>query len=77
MFALESGGEQDIYLFTDPVFDTKAECASSTTNPQSALAYGTKLLQEFGYQKPIKSVQCVDKDKILEVIDKIKNGTAI
>ena len=57
----------DIYMFTDPTFDSKNECMSFLMNNGPSL--NEKIIQEYGYPKQIEAVNCMRKQDFLDIIN--------
>ena len=57
----------DIYMFTDPTFDSKNECMTFLMNNGPSL--NEKIIQEYGYEKEIRAVNCMRKQEFLEIIN--------
>ena len=57
----------DIYMFTDPTFDSKNECMSFLMNNGPSL--NEKIIQEYGYPKQIQAVNCMRKQDFLDIIN--------
>ena len=73
MFATMEG---DVYIFTDPSFDTREECTATLTQEQSVYNYTTKLFEEYGKPMPVLAVNCLDQNTIKEILQKTQ-GQAI
>lgn len=56
----------DIFVFNEPVFDTRDECM--TTLIQSRDVILQKLILEYGEPMPIEAVNCVQQDVIEKVL---------
>ena len=59
----------DIYIFTEPSFETREECMTTITNPESIYQYTQKLFLEYQEHKPISFVNCLQKDEIEKVLE--------
>ena len=57
----------DIYMFTDPTFDSKNECMSFLMNNGPSL--NEKIIQEYGYPKQIQAVNCLRKQEFLDIVN--------
>lgn len=57
----------DIYMFTDPTFDSKNECMSFLMNNGPSL--NEKIIQEYGYPKQIEAVNCMRKQDFLDIVN--------
>jgi hypothetical protein len=78
VFATMAG---DVYIFTDPKFDTKEACMASIKDPQAQVGYIEKLVEEYQRQMPIHMVNCLQEDVINEILEKypgapVKEGQA-
>tara|TARA_B100001287_G_scaffold275566_1_gene283499 strand:- start:651 stop:890 length:240 start_codon:yes stop_codon:yes gene_type:complete len=67
MFATFHG---DIYIFTEPEFETREECLSTIVDPYHITKYTKKLLLEYGKAMPIQNVNCLQSD----TIDRLLSG---
>ena len=56
----------DIYMFTDPTFDSKNECMSFLMNNGPSL--NEKIIQEYGYPKQVQAVNCMREQQFLDII---------
>ncbi len=59
----------DIYVFTEPTFDTREECIAAVKDTQNVPAYSRKLVLEYGRLLPIQAINCVNET----VVNKIMN----
>ncbi len=57
----------DIYMFSEPSFDSKNECMSFLMNNGPVL--NEKIIQEYGYPKRIKAVNCMREQEFLEIVN--------
>ena len=57
----------DIYMFTDPTFDSKNECMTFLMNNGPSL--NEKIIQEYGYPKQIQAVNCMRKQEFLDIVN--------
>ena len=62
----------DIYIFTDPTFDTKEECVASIKDPAMVPVYSKKLVLEYGRLLPIQAISCLEEKTIDNIINKGK-----
>ena len=60
----------DVYIFTEPSFDTRDECVATLYDPKHIADYTMKLVQEYGRKIPIRAINCLDQDTIKEILDK-------
>ena len=56
----------DIFVFQEPVFDTRDECMITLIQSRDAILQ--KLLLEYGEPMPIEAVNCVRQDVIEKVL---------
>ena len=57
----------DMYVFTDPSFDTRDECMTYLINNGQSIQ--EKLVEEYGFRKEVKAVNCMQHQKFLEIIN--------
>lgn len=60
----------DVYIFTDPTFDTREECMISVMNPDDQQRYVAQLTHEYGKVMPILAVNCLQEDTIKKILSK-------
>lgn len=65
VFATMAG---DVYIFTDPKFETREACMSSISNPVDQKNYIQKLVLEYKRAMPIQLVNCLQEDTINEIL---------
>lgn len=58
----------DVYIFTEPSFDSHQECYATLTQPQEIKKYTQKLVEEYGSLIPIKAVNCLSEKQIEEIL---------
>jgi len=73
VFATMTG---DIYIFTDPKFDTREECVASIKDPNMVPVYSKKLVMEYGRLLPILGLNCLQEDEIQKIIKGVKESKA-
>lgn len=61
----------DVYIFTEPTFDSYDECYGSITDPQAMPGYVQKLVLEYGRLMPIQALNCLDEDTIKQILAKM------
>ena len=66
LFATMQG---DIYIFTDPKFDSREECIAAAMNPEEQKKYVRKLIIEYGKVMPIHGINCLQQDEIKRIIE--------
>lgn len=73
VFATMTG---DVYIFTDPKFDTREECVASIKDPNMVPVYSKKLVMEYGRLLPILGLNCLQEDEIQKIIKGVKESSA-
>jgi len=73
VFATMTG---DVYIFTDPKFDTREECVASIKDPNMVPVYSKKLVMEYGRLLPILGLNCLQEDEIQKIIKGVKESKA-
>ena len=58
----------DIYVLTDPSFDTKKECMEFLIEERPAVQQ--KLIMEYGYLREIEVINCMRHDEFLDIIQR-------
>ena len=58
----------DIYVLTDPSFDTKKECMDFLIEERPAVQQ--KLIMEYGYMRKIELINCMRHDEFLDIIQR-------
>ena len=59
----------DIYIFTDPKFDSREDCIAAAMNPEEQKKYVRKLIIEYGKVMPIHGINCLQQDEIKRIIE--------
>jgi hypothetical protein len=67
IFATVTG---DVYIFTDPTFETRQQCLDSVRSTEDQQGYIRQLLREYGEVMPIAGINCLQEDKIKEILEK-------
>jgi hypothetical protein len=73
VFATMTG---DVYIFTDPKFDTREECVASIKDPNMVPVYSKKLVMEYGRLLPIRGLNCLQEDEIKRIIKGVEESKA-
>ena len=73
VFATMTG---DVYIFTDPKFDTREECVASIKDPNMVPVYSKKLVEEYGRLLPIRGLNCLQEDEIKRIIKGVEESKA-
>ena len=58
----------DVYIFTDPTFETREACMESVISEKEVLLQ--KLFLEYGRIMPIRGVNCLEEETIKEILEK-------
>jgi|TARA_E500000178_G_C17027825_1_gene758947 hypothetical protein len=61
MVGIGQYGQRDLFVFTNPSFDTTEECVSYVQQNTNALVL--EVAQSYGY-RPVESILCINSDKI-------------
>ena len=61
---LSPQGDKDLYVFTNPTFDTQLQCQADITDPAVVPMLVKKVIQDNGYRKIEKVVCLLDTDLI-------------
>lgn len=64
----------DIYIFENPVWETREECMASLIDPEMQPNYVAKLYQEYGKAMPIQMVNCLSEDTINDILEDYKGA---
>ena len=60
----------DVYIFTEPKFDTRQQCLDSVRSTEDQKGYIKQLLKEYGEVIPIAGINCLQEDVINEILEK-------
>ena len=60
----------DVYIFTEPKFDTRQQCLDSVRSTEDKKGYIKQLLKEYGEVIPIAGINCLQEDVINEILEK-------
>ena len=71
VFATMAG---DVYIFTDPKFDTRQQCLDSVRSTVDQQGYIRQLMREYGEVLPIQGIHCLQEDVINEILEKHPNA---
>ena len=71
VFATMTG---DVYIFTNPKFETREQCVASVTNPESIKEYSKQLAEQYKKIMPIRGVNCLQEDEIKRILKGIKES---
>jgi hypothetical protein len=73
LFATFAG---DVYIFTDPVFETREECMTYIQDRDKIPGLVQKLYSEYGQNMPIQAVNCLEKQTIEDILKGIERVSA-
>jgi len=59
----------DVYIFTDPVFDTRESCIASIYDSEQMKRYVQKLVVEYQRLLPIRALNCLDEQTINDILN--------
>ena len=60
--------EGDLYVFTDPTFETQKECRAFITDREKIPMLVEKLNMEYGVPMPIQGVNCIQEELFKEIM---------
>jgi len=66
----------DVYIFTEPTFDSYDECIESITDPEAIPGYIQKLVLEYKKPMPIRAISCLSKEQLDEIMEDVNNVKA-
>jgi len=69
VIVLFATGQGDMFVFNKPKFDTKDECMTALVNPVNREKMLIRLLQEYGEPIPIQMVNCVEYEKLMNILE--------
>tara|TARA_B100000902_G_C26623053_1_gene580732 strand:- start:284 stop:535 length:252 start_codon:yes stop_codon:yes gene_type:complete len=65
----------DVYIFTDPSFESKVECESAMNDPLNIPRYVAKMMEVYNYNPPkLRTIGCLDEDTIKELLKTSKTS---
>lgn len=59
----------DVYIFTDPTFETRDACMASIYNKEDQKKYVAQLTHEYGKVMPILAVNCLEEEQINKILN--------
>jgi|TARA_B100002019_G_scaffold79812_1_gene68903 hypothetical protein len=76
---ISPSGGKDLYVFTNPTFDTQTQCQADISDPNVVPILVKKVIQDNGPKKIEKVVCMLDKDfkELLEGLKKKEKGVAL
>ena len=58
----------DLYVFTEPSFETRNQCMEFLLKEESRKLILTKLYMEYGEPKPIQALNCIEEEEFKRII---------
>ena len=58
----------DLYVFTEPKFETRNDCMEFLLQEESRKLIFTKLYMEYGELKSIQALNCIEEDEFKRLI---------
>ena len=68
--------QPNIYVFTDPTFESEDQCVGSITDPQFYPTLVAKLIQEYQQPFSIRNVLCIDEKELKDVLTELSSRSA-
>lgn len=75
VIVLFATGQGDLFIFNKPQFNTRDECLAALLNPVDREKMLIRLLEEYGKPMPIELVNCVDYEKVMNILQEQKHDT--
>ena len=60
-------GDKDLYVFTNPTFETQMQCQADITDPAVVPILVNKVIQDNGYRK-IERVMCMLDNDLIDIM---------
>lgn len=64
---LSPQGDKDLYVFTNPTFETQVQCQADITDPAVVPILVNKVIQDNGYRK-IERVMCMLDNDLIDIM---------
>lgn len=61
----------DMYVFTEPTFDSREQCVASIIDPLEMPKYVQKLVLEYGRLLPIQALNCIDEETLKQIMEEL------
>tara|TARA_B100000676_G_C17875343_1_gene730868 strand:- start:450 stop:716 length:267 start_codon:yes stop_codon:yes gene_type:complete len=71
MVGIGQGGERNLFVFTQPIFETTEQCISYVKNNPQEIQL--RVAQSYGF-RPIEQVLCVDSSKLPTELVPLEDG---
>ena len=75
VIVLFATGQGDLFIFNKPQFNTRDECLAALLNPVDREKMLIRLLEQYGKPMPIELVNCVDYEKVMNILQEQKHDT--
>lgn len=62
-------GLGDMYIFTEPTFETRQECMNTLTDPYHIRNYIKKLASEYSEPMPIELINCIEEQTLKNILN--------
>lgn len=63
-----AGSDRDLYIFTDPTFESKTVCEATVTDPDVYPSLVAKLINEYPVPRKIEKVFCLEEKALKEIL---------
>ncbi len=63
---ISQDGSRDLYVFTQPTFETKVQCQADITDPAVVPILVEQVIKDNGY-RPIEKVVCMEENDFFEL----------
>ena len=63
-----ASSDRDLYIFTDPTYESKTICEATVTDPQIYPSLVAKLINEYPVPRKIEKVFCLEEDTLRQVL---------
>lgn len=60
--------DRDLYIFTDPTFDSKTVCEATVTDPAVYPNLVAKLMNEYPIPRKIEKVFCLEEKELKQIL---------
>lgn len=60
--------DRDLYIFTDPTFDSKTVCEATVTDPAVYPDLVAKLMNEYPIPRKIEKVFCLEEKELKQIL---------
>tara|TARA_B100001287_G_scaffold136957_1_gene115273 strand:+ start:3442 stop:3684 length:243 start_codon:yes stop_codon:yes gene_type:complete len=68
-------GLGDMYIFTEPTFETRQECMLTLTDPYHIRNYTRKLASEYDEPMPIELINCIEEETLKRILNNASGGS--